>query len=54
MVAEGTYRKYGLEVTIKMGGPQVNGLQLLVGGQTDLFMGTTRRVSTPSSAACRS
>jgi NitT/TauT family transport system substrate-binding protein len=38
-VAEGTYRKHGLDVTIKMGGPQVNGLQLLLAGQADLFMG---------------
>lgn len=38
-VAEGTYRRHGLEVTIKMGGPQVNGLQLLLAGQADLFMG---------------
>jgi NitT/TauT family transport system substrate-binding protein len=28
-VAEGIYAKHGLEVTIRMGGPQVNGLQLL-------------------------
>lgn len=38
-VAEDTYRKHGLDVTIKMGGPQVNGLQLLLAGQIDLFMG---------------
>ena len=38
-VAEGTYRKYGLDVTIKMGGPQVNPLQLLVAGQLDVAMG---------------
>lgn len=38
-LAEGLYRKHGLDVTIKMGGPQVNGLQLLLGGQADLFMG---------------
>jgi NitT/TauT family transport system substrate-binding protein len=38
-VAEGTYRKHGLDVTIKMGGPQVNGLQLLAAGQIDIFMG---------------
>ncbi|HLW12992.1 MAG TPA: ABC transporter substrate-binding protein, partial [Casimicrobiaceae bacterium] len=25
-IAEGTYRKYGLDVEIRMGGPQVNGL----------------------------
>ncbi|MCU0670875.1 MAG: ABC transporter substrate-binding protein, partial [Myxococcota bacterium] len=38
-VAEGIYRKHGLDVTIKMGGPQVNGLQLLAAGQIDIFMG---------------
>ncbi len=38
-IAEGLYRKHGLEVEIKMGGPQVNGLQLLLAGQMDLFMG---------------
>jgi len=38
-LAEGTYRKHGLDVTIKMGGPQVNGLQLLAAGQLDVAMG---------------
>ena len=38
-VANGTYKKYGLDVTVKMGGPQVNGMQLLMAGQTDCFMG---------------
>ena len=38
-VAEGTYRKQGLEVEVKMGEPQVNVVQLLVGGQADLVMG---------------
>jgi NitT/TauT family transport system substrate-binding protein len=38
-IAEGIYRKHGLDVTVKMGGPQVNGLQLLMAGQIDLFMG---------------
>jgi len=38
-IAEGTYRKYGLDVSIRPGGPQVNGLQLLLAGQIDLFMG---------------
>ena len=37
-LAEGTYKKYGLDVTIKMGGPQVNGLQLLAAGQLDVAM----------------
>ena len=38
-VATGLYRKAGLDVTVKMGGPQVNGLQLLVGGSCDFYMG---------------
>ncbi len=38
-LAEGTYRKYGLDVTIRMGGPQVNAYQLLLAGQADLAMG---------------
>src|SRR6188768_4352558 len=37
-VAEGTYRKHGLDVQIRMGGPQVNGLQLLAAGQIDIAM----------------
>src|SRR5687767_4169307 len=37
--AEGIYKKHGLDVQIRMGGPQVNGLQLLVAGQMDVFMG---------------
>lgn len=38
-VAAGIYKDHGLEVTIKMGGPQVNGTQLLMGGAIDFFMG---------------
>jgi NitT/TauT family transport system substrate-binding protein len=37
--ATGLYEKAGLDVTIKMGGPQVNGLQLLLAGETELMMG---------------
>lgn len=37
-VAEGIYRKHGLDVTIRQGGPQVNGLQLLAAGQIDVAM----------------
>ncbi|NJO79590.1 MAG: ABC transporter substrate-binding protein [Cyanobacteria bacterium RM1_2_2] len=40
-VATGIYRDYGLDVTIKMGGPQVNGTQLLMGDAIDFFMGYT-------------
>ena len=37
--AAGIYEKAGLDVTIKMGGPQVNALQLLLAGETDFMMG---------------
>ena len=36
--ATGLYEKAGLDVTIKMGGPQINGLQLLLAGETDFLM----------------
>jgi NitT/TauT family transport system substrate-binding protein len=38
-VAEGIYKKYGLDVTISMGGPQVNVYQLVLAGKADLAMG---------------
>ena len=38
-LAKGIYKKYGLDVTVKMGGPQVNAQQLLLAGQADLIMG---------------
>jgi NitT/TauT family transport system substrate-binding protein len=37
--ATGLYKKAGLDVTLKMGGPQVNIMQLLAAGQTDCVMG---------------
>jgi NitT/TauT family transport system substrate-binding protein len=37
--ATGLYEKAGLDVTIKMGGPQVNGMQPLLAGETDFMMG---------------
>ncbi len=37
--ATGLYDKAGLDVTIKMGGPQVNGMQLLLAGEADVMMG---------------
>lgn len=37
--ATGLYEKAGLDVTIRMGGPQVNGMQLLVAGEADIIMG---------------
>ena len=44
-VAEGTYAKYGLDVQIRMGGPQVNGLQLLAAGQIDIAMADALQVA---------
>ncbi|MBD2530747.1 ABC transporter substrate-binding protein [Nostoc flagelliforme FACHB-838] len=39
-IATGIYKDYGLDVTIKMGGPQAaSGTQLLMGGAVDFFMG---------------
>lgn len=37
--AEGLYDKAGLDVTIRMGGPQVNGMQLMLAGEVDMLMG---------------
>jgi NitT/TauT family transport system substrate-binding protein len=38
-LASGLYRAEGLDVTLRMGGPQVNGMQLLAAGQADCIMG---------------
>ena len=38
-LATGLYTKAGLDVTIKMGGPQVNMMQLMMAGQADCIMG---------------
>lgn len=37
-LAEGLYAREGLDVTIRMGGPQVNGMQLLVSKQADFIV----------------
>src|SRR5690349_9185775 len=37
-VADGTYRKYGLDVTIVPGGPQANNRMLLLAGRADFYM----------------
>lgn len=37
-VADGTYRKFGLDVTIQQGGPQVNNRPLLPAGKIDFLM----------------
>jgi NitT/TauT family transport system substrate-binding protein len=38
-LASGLYQQAGLDVSIRMGGPQINGLQLLAAGQVDCMMG---------------
>lgn len=37
-VADGTYEKYGLDVTIEMGGPQVNNRPMLAAGRLDFLL----------------
>ena len=38
-LVDGTYAKYGLDVTIMQGGPQSNGGMLLIAGKIEFFMG---------------
>ncbi len=40
-VATGIYRRYGLDVSIRMGGPQVNVVQIMAAGQADCVMGSS-------------
>jgi len=37
-LASGLYKKHGLDVTVKIGGPQVNAIQLLAADQADFIM----------------
>ena len=37
-LADGTYRKYGLDVTIVPGGPNANNRMLLIVGKIDFFL----------------
>ena len=43
-LAEGIYKKHGLDVDLRAGGPQVNGLQLLAAGQLDIVMADALQV----------
>lgn len=40
-LAQGLYRKHGLEVRIQMGGPQINITQMMAAGQADCIMGAS-------------
>jgi NitT/TauT family transport system substrate-binding protein len=42
--ANGIYKRYGLDVTLKSGGPQVNCLQLLAAGRLDVVMADALQV----------
>jgi NitT/TauT family transport system substrate-binding protein len=44
--ATGLYAKNGLDVDIQMGGPQINAIQLLTGGDADMTMGYDIQVLT--------
>ncbi|MBV9563373.1 MAG: ABC transporter substrate-binding protein [Bradyrhizobium sp.] len=44
-VADGTYQKYGLDVTIVPGGPNVNNRMLLISGKLDFFMAANSLMS---------
>ncbi|HEY5129068.1 MAG TPA: ABC transporter substrate-binding protein [Bradyrhizobium sp.] len=44
-VADGTYRKYGLDVTIVLGGPNDNNRMLLIAGKLDFFMAANTLMS---------
>ena len=40
-LADGTYKKFGLDVTIRQGGPQAANRNLLIAGKIDFYMGGT-------------
>ena len=40
-VAQGIYKQHGLDVKIRMGGPQVNIVQMMAAGQSDCVMGSS-------------
>src|SRR6202163_766409 len=44
-LADGTYRKYGLDVTIVPGGPNDNNRMLLIAGKLDFFMAANSLMS---------
>jgi NitT/TauT family transport system substrate-binding protein len=44
-VADGTYQKYGLDVTIVPGGPNANSRMLLIAGKIDFFMAANTLMS---------
>jgi NitT/TauT family transport system substrate-binding protein len=51
-VVDGTYAKYGLDVTIVPGGPQANNRLLLLSGKLDFYMGGNMIQSFSAVQAC--
>jgi NitT/TauT family transport system substrate-binding protein len=49
-VADGTYKKYGLDVTIVPGGPNDNNRMLLIAGKLDFFMAANTLMSFDAAA----
>src|ERR1700692_1639995 len=49
-LADGTYRKYGLDVTIVPGGPNDNNRMLLIAGKLDFFMAANTLMSFDAAA----
>lgn len=44
-IADGTYEKYGLDVTVSMGGPQMNNRPMLAAGRLDFLLADTLLLS---------
>ena len=52
-VADGTYEKYGLKVTVVQGGPQAANRALLIAGKVDFYMEARSARWMPSRKASR-
>ncbi len=50
--ATGLYRHAGLDVEIKMGGPQINVMQLMAAGQADCTLGDNGQALETWQAGC--
>lgn len=50
--AKGLYKNAGLDVSIKMGGPQVNVMQLMAAGQADCTLGDNGQALETWQAGC--
>ena len=53
-LANGIYKKYGIDADIRMGGPQQNPSQLLLGGRVDMIMSNSFEAIRYARRTCRS